>query len=134
MRISGSNRNSLLATSVALGWSSISLCIPLSSLFTWKLFPPPHSPLKSNTLGQSLSSCPIPQNVWKTPRESFRLKAVPSIFSICLLAFHRGGNDKLFCFPILRSAFASKKECPFCWETLDGLGDGFIHLNKVSEC
>ena len=99
-----------------------------------------HPAMKSNTLGHTLGralSCPfrspLPQNVWKPSGESPRLKAAPSIFSICLLAFHRGGNGKLFCIPILRSTFASK-QLPFCWEKLARLGGASVRLDKVSAC
>lgn len=83
-----------------------------------------HLFMKSNMLGLPLSSCLIPQDVCKPAGESFRLEAVSSLFSIRLLAFHKGGIGKLFCIPILRSTSISKKKFPSAEDT--GLARGWF--------
>lgn len=134
----------LLAISGTLEWSTSPSVFTLQifiyyfwTLFMCKLSPPPHISMKSHMLSLpfllALFIIPAHRMCENHLGRASDWKAVPPLFSVCLLAFHKGGKGKF----ILHSSSQNSKyiskqeESRFCWGgTLDWLGDGFVHLNR----
>ena len=145
MRLSGNKRTSLPAITGTLGLVTYILCVPppnpsvlfLTCIYSKTIPSSTHTPKKSSLLGPPLSNrpCPIPaQDVWKPSGESFRLKSLAMLFSMCLFAFHREERANYFAFQFSEQHICKQEESPFCWKgTLDWLRDDSAHLNNVSE-